>query len=135
MVMQYARLRAIVKQHVDENGNELVSMPVDLFRHLLATALEAKKGFDEKFYVAANPDVKQAVEKGIIESGAAHYYSTGYFEDKLPRKLMVDEKFYLSAHPDIADAVKKGKIESAQQHFEQNGFREGRLPYPGFSLF
>jgi hypothetical protein len=132
--MQYARLKALIKQEVDKNGQEMVSLPLDLFRQLVAGALQGKKVFDEKFYLASNPDVQEAAKKGVIESGAAHYYQTGYFEDKLPRKLLVDEKFYLFAHPDIAEAVRSGKIDSAQQHFETQGYREGRLPYSGFSL-
>lgn len=133
--MQYARLKAVIKNHVDDSGNECMTMPADLFRQLLGGALTAKNIFDEKFYLASNPDVQRAVEKGIIESAEAHYLKTGYFEDKLPAKLLIDEKFYLSRHKDIAEAVRSGEIGSAQAHFERQGFREGRLPYAGFSLF
>jgi hypothetical protein len=134
-VMQYARLKALIKQDVDRDGQETVTMPSDLFRQLLIGALRMKSVFDEKYYLENNPDVEEAVRKGEIESGAAHYYQTGYFEDKLPKKLLVDEKYYVFGHADIAEAVRSGAIESAQQHFENHGYREGRLPFAGFTLF
>ena len=133
--MQYARLKVLIKQAFDREGNEVVTMPAELFRQLLARAFEATNVVDEKFYLATNPDVEAAVKKGIIESGAVHYYQTGYFEDKLPSKVLVDQKFYVSAHQDIAAAVRAGKIKNIQQHFESQGYHEGRLPYAEFTLF
>jgi hypothetical protein len=133
--MQYSRLKVLIKQELDRDGNEVVTMPAELFRQLLATALEARKVVDEKFYLATNPDVGVAVKRGTIESGAVHYYQTGYFEDKLPSKVLVDQKFYLSAHQDIAAAVRAGKIKNVQQHFESQGYHEGRLPFAEFTLF
>ncbi len=133
--MQYARLKALIHQHADEEGNEVVTVPLNLFRHLLDTALKGRNVFDEKYYLDMNPDVRRAVEKGLIESGAEHYYQTGFFENKLPQKLLVDEPFYISAHPDIAEAVAAGTIKNIQQHFETHGYGEGRLPNPEFTLF
>ena len=133
--MQYARLKVLIKQELDREGNQVVTMPAELFRQLVARALEATKVVDDKFYLATNPDVAAAVKKGTIESGAVHYYQTGYFEDKLPSKVLVDERFYLSAHQDIAAAVRAGKIKNVQQHFESQGYHEGRLPYAEFTLF
>jgi hypothetical protein len=133
--MQYARLKVLIKQERDREGNEVVTMPAELFRRLLAGALEAGKVVDEQFYLTANPDVKAAVKKGTIESGAAHYYQTGYFEDKLPREILVNEKFYVSAHQDIAAAVRTGDVKNVQQHFESRGYHEGRLPFAEFTLF
>jgi hypothetical protein len=133
--MQYARLKVLIKQELDREGNEVVTMPAELFRQLLARAFEASNVVDEKFYLSANPDVQSAVKKGTIESGAVHYYQTGYFEDKLPSKVLVDQKFYLSAHQDIAAAFRAGKIKDVQQHFERQGYHEGRLPFAEFTLF
>jgi hypothetical protein len=64
-----------------------------------------------------------------------HYLDTGYFENRLPRKLLVDESYYLQQNPDVADAIRKGKLKSAQDHFNNAGFNEGRAPYKDFSLF
>lgn len=39
-------------------------------------------GFDEGEYLRCNPDVLQAVEGGIVESGAAHYRVNGRREGR-----------------------------------------------------
>ena len=39
-------------------------------------------GFDEDEYLRCNPDVLRAVERGIVESGAAHYRVNGRQEGR-----------------------------------------------------
>ncbi|MBL6082588.1 hypothetical protein JMJ56_31990 [Belnapia sp. T18] len=91
--------------------------------------------FDEDYYISNNDDIRTAVAKKQISSAGEHYFNTGYFEGRMPSKILVDEKFYLESNPDVAEAIRRGGIQNAQEHFEYSGFREGRLPYKDFSLF
>jgi len=133
--MQYSQLKNITVESGSVDGTKTVTIPADLFRTLLITALRSKHFFDENFYLANNADISRAVKTKQISSAADHYFETGYFEGRLPRKLLVDEKFYLEQNPDVLDAVRKGKVKNAQEHFDCAGFREGRQPYAGFSMF
>lgn len=91
--------------------------------------------FDEKYYLTTNDDIAEAVETNQVRSASEHYYATGYYEGRMPKRILVDERYYLENNPDVAEAMRQGVVESAQQHFEVAGFREGRLPHKGFSLF
>jgi len=91
--------------------------------------------FDEKYYLGANPDVAEAVEQNTVRGASDHYFATGYFEGRMPKRILVDERYYLENNPDVAEAMRQGSVESAQQHFEVAGYGEGRLPHKGFSLF
>jgi hypothetical protein len=133
--MQHSTLVRLLKESENSNDSEKVVVPAELFRKLLIGALRAKNVFDEHFYLAINSDLVDALRKKKIESVDEHYYNTGYFENRLPRKLIVDEKYYLEQNPDVAEAIRKGIIKSAQEHFEYAGFREGRAPHKDFSLF
>ena len=128
--MQYARLVALIK----ESSNS-VTMPRDLFLHVLEAALRAKGVFDEDFYLQNNQDVKDAIDIGSVQSAADHYYIAGYLENRLPARVLVDENYYLESNPDILKAIRAGEVPSAQEHFETNGLKEGRLPSSGFTLF
>ena len=37
-------------------------------------------GFNEREYLRCNPDVRRAVRRGIVSSGAAHYRVNGRYE-------------------------------------------------------
>ena len=102
----------------------------DLLRSLVSNSVE----FDQRYYINKYPDVANAIKSKIIKSAKDHYVKTGYFESRLPYKIIVDEKYYFDQNPDVEQAVKKGEISSAQDHFENTGFLEGRLPFCEFSL-
>jgi hypothetical protein len=130
----YRNLEKLIK--IDrQQGLKYVSIPEDVFRRLLIGAIQNKGAFDERFYLENYPDIVTAIRNRKIRNGLEHYLETGYFENRLPRKLMVDERYYLQENPDVADAIRKGQVKSAQDHFEHAGFSEGRLPYKDFSLF
>ena len=133
--MQYNLVRTMIaaNERTPEKGS--VQIPGSLFRMLLIGALKNANYFDEVFYTATYSDIRPAIQKRLIENAAEHYFNTGYFEGRLPRKVLVDEKFYLEHNPDVAEAVRKGQIPSAQDHFENTGFKEGRSPHVNFSLF
>lgn len=44
--------------------------------------------FDERFYLAFYPDVKQAVQKGVFCCGYQHFLASGEREGRLPRYIM-----------------------------------------------
>ena len=132
--MQYSRLRKIISETNDGNG-ETVTMSRDLFMRLLEAALRAKGTFDEKYYLSRYPDIQDAIRRKMIPNCASHYYMTGYLECRVPAKIPVDEKYYLAENPDISNAIKKGTLKSAQDHFEVSGLSEGRLPNSDFTLF
>jgi hypothetical protein len=100
---------------------------------LMAKRIENIK-FDEAWYLAKNPDVKDAVRRGIVPSGREHYVLSGYYEHRMPCAIFVNEKWYLEAYPDVAAAMKAGIYKSGQAHFDIAGFREGRMPYANFQL-
>lgn len=84
---------------------------------------------DEEWYVKAYPDVDEAIAAGAENSAKEHFISSGYFEGRLPGKVIVDEKFYTAKYMDVAEGIQIGEIGSAQEHFDLHGFVEGRQPY------
>ena len=105
----------------------------EFFSALIDVALG--DGFDEKWYGANYPDIRNGIQDKIIQSGRWHYLHFGYFEHRLPRLIEVDPEFYCVEYQDIGLAIKEGRIKSAQWHFDNFGFREGRAPRAGWSLF
>lgn len=87
--------------------------------------------FDERYYLAHNPDVAAAVASGRLASGQEHYLAYGQFEgrDAVP---LFDSRYYLEHNPDVAEAVQQGGI-TAWQHYELYGWREGRDPSAYFN--
>jgi hypothetical protein len=89
---------------------------------------------DEDWYRSYYRDVDEAIKAGNVSSARQHYINAGYFENRLPRKVVVNERWYLEEYPDVAAAIKFGAFSSATAHFERDGFKEGRLPSEGWSL-
>jgi hypothetical protein len=110
-----------------------VSIDEGLFKALLVPMILAID-FDDAWYLEKYPDVRDAVTKRIVTDAREHYVVSGYFEHRLPRKIVVDERWYVATYKDIAEALKKNHWKNAQQHYEDFGFREGRLPHPNFSI-
>lgn len=104
-----------------------INVPLPLLKLLLQIAL-AQADFNEDSYLAANPDVKAAVERGDVESGLLHYIGYGYFEGRSGGMAIVDEKWYLKRYPDVLLGIEAGKISSAEEHFNTAGADEGRSP-------
>jgi hypothetical protein len=128
-IMQYSILLKNIKINKDT-----YHIPKDVFLDILQAALRSSVNFDEKYYLNKYPDVLNAIKSKKIDSAEDHYVNTGYFESRLPYKIMVDEKYYFSQNPDVERAVKSGQVSSAQDHFENTGYLEGRVPFQGFSL-
>ena len=103
------------------------------FIALMAKRIENLK-FDEAWYLAKYPDVRDAVKRGIVRSAREHYVLYGYYEHRMPTAILVNDRWYLEQYPDVAEAMRRGVYKSAQAHFDAAGFREGRMPYPNFKL-
>lgn len=90
--------------------------------------------FDEACYLAANPDVAEAVRSGRLASGRAHFMKFGRVEgrrqkvseDENVTEENLDEARYLAANPDVAAAVREGQFVSGRAHFERFGKFENR---------
>jgi hypothetical protein len=133
--MQYSALTKLLEGNQNRNADGTVTLSEELFRTLIIKAVKLKNEFDEDFYIKQHNDIREALKSRAIPSAADHYFNTGYFEGRMPKRFMVDERFYLKQNPDVADAIKKGVVRTAQEHFEYSGFQEGRIPYEGFSMF
>lgn len=79
--------------------------------------------FNEAWYLENNPDVREAVEQGII-SAWDHFNLYGRFESRAPSPLF-DPEYYLAQNPDVAAAVRAG-VGTAYDHFMQYGINEAR---------
>ncbi len=104
-----------------------VSISNKLFRLLVEAAL-ANAPFDEKSYVAANPDIGEAVRAEKIASGRAHYLSSGYYEGRDTGRAGFDEAWYLQRYPDVQLAVQNRESASGFEHYRGPGVREWRSP-------
>jgi len=120
-------LRAIGTDRAAFQDSAKVTIPVELFKFLLQTTLVSSE-FNEAGYLAANPDVAEAVNSGSVNSVRLHYVGFGYFEGRKGAMPKVDDRWYLTTYPDVAAAVKAGKVSSAAEHFEIIGAAEGRSP-------
>lgn len=94
----------------------------------------ARIALDEAWYLEQNPDVREAIARGVLRDARQHYCVSGYFEHRMPYAIAVDEAWYLAEYPDVRDAVESGMFASGAQHFQDAGYREGRLPHAHFQL-
>jgi hypothetical protein len=108
-------------------AGEPVTVPAALFRHLIQLAAAASE-FDEKPYLAANPDIAEALRAGAVRSARLHFVTQGYFEQRPGGHAKVDEAWYLKTYPDVAEGVKRGMVGSATEHFVGAGAAEMRSP-------
>jgi hypothetical protein len=132
--MQYKNFSKLLKSE-SSIGSDYIALPESLMRRLLVAAIRQKGEFDERFYLQTYSDIANAVRNKKIASGFDHYVQTGYFENRIPRRLVVDEAYYVQENPDVAEGIRRGTVKNAQDHFDNAGFAEGRLPYKDFSLF
>ena len=106
-------------------------------RHFLIFCMQpvlAKIKVDDDWYLHRYPDVRLAIENGIVPSASTHYTRFGYFENRMPHRVEVDPDWYLQEYPDVRTAIERQEYTSAQDHFENSGFAEGRFPYANFTL-
>lgn len=74
--------------------------------------------FDEKFYLANNPDIAAALASGKLSSALDHFFKSGQFEGRIPSKLFSDVYTFGDSLSDDGNL---------------NALTEGRQPdFPGF---
>eukprot|EP00551_Chaetoceros_affinis_P002772 CAMPEP_0203661744 /NCGR_PEP_ID=MMETSP0088-20131115/59773_1 /ASSEMBLY_ACC=CAM_ASM_001087 /TAXON_ID=426623 /ORGANISM="Chaetoceros affinis, Strain CCMP159" /LENGTH=183 /DNA_ID=CAMNT_0050524433 /DNA_START=1 /DNA_END=552 /DNA_ORIENTATION=- len=100
----------------------------------------------EKHYLMKNPDVKEAIKRGIFTSGFMHYDLYGKDEGKPyicyeykstlntnPTELCPEgEKEYARNNPDVTEAIKQGIYNTYFDHYQRYGKDEGK-PYVCYS--
>jgi hypothetical protein len=79
------------------------------------------RAFDERAYLAANPEVAAAIANGTMDSAHGHWERHGQFEGR----EFFDEQAYLAKHQGVAEAVANGTMDSAIGHWERHGQYEG----------
>ncbi|MBN8888991.1 MAG: hypothetical protein ABS99_05505 [Acetobacteraceae bacterium SCN 69-10] len=104
-----------------------VVMPRVLLELMLRLLVE-QMPFDAEDYLDRNPDVREAVAEGKLESAHQHFVQKGYFEGRAGGAPTVDAEWYQHRYGDVAAALKAGKIESVHDHYTSNGVREWRSP-------
>ena len=105
----FARVGAIV-------GNRFRRRHRVLIRRIEQTHL-----FDADFYLAANPDVREAGWNPIM-----HFLRVGAREGRMPNPLF-DPAFYVRTYPDVGQVGANPLI-----HYLESGARERRNPHPLF---
>ena len=123
----FDRLKALVTIHTTR-GELAVTCRYDRFVEMIRRYLIGID-FNEAWYLERNPDIADAIKRGLVASAREHFINNGYFEGRLPFPMQVDEAWYLKQNAGVADYVRRGLLESGQQHFDENGHREGRLPF------
>jgi len=89
---------------------------------------------DRDWYMAAYPDVAEAVSRKIVTDASDHFRRFGYFEHRMPYQILVREDWYLEQYPDVREAIEQRAFATGQNHFDVFGYREGRMPFPNFEL-
>ena len=107
-------------------GKETITVSKSVFDLILKMALTTIE-FDEKKYLAANPEVMGPVRNGEL-TARQHFCAYGYFEGRKGWLPTVDDVWYRKKHKDVDEAIGNGHISSAQEHFESSGASEGREP-------
>jgi len=95
-------------------------------------SLSLQSLFDERYYLATNPDVATAVRNGVFTSGFAHFQALGKLEGRNPSAYF-NTSYYLSSNPDVAAAIRNKLVSSAYDHYIAAGQFEGRSPIAQFS--
>lgn len=120
-------LAELINVREDAAGEPNLRVSIRFFKFLLQHALEGM-AFDGEAYLAAYPDVREAVARGAFPDARAHFIGHGYFEGRVLGTLAVDEAWYLRTYPDIAAAIETGAFTSATDHYVQLGVFEWRHP-------
>ncbi|PHR81061.1 MAG: hypothetical protein COA64_03130 [Henriciella sp.] len=125
----FSKLKSKLALEGWDEGEDRVSMSREGFKSLIEALLRNVE-FDEDWYLESYPDVRQGLEKGVIESLHRHYLRLGYYEGRLPGLKSLDLEKYEELNPDILRGA--GEMDEAQKkemlknHFVEYGYKEGR---------
>jgi hypothetical protein len=84
--------------------------------------------FDEAFYLARYPDVREAVRRDAYHSAYEHYAFEGHAEGREPFAL--DRAWYCRAYPLAAIEVGQGDFAGLHHHYVAVGRARGYAPLP-----
>nr|WP_255676098.1 lamin tail domain-containing protein [Pusillimonas sp. MFBS29] len=87
--------------------------------------------FDAEWYLDQNPDVAEAVAKGLMTAWQ-HFEMYGQTENRSPLSVF-NSAFYWQQNPDVSAAVELGHF-TAAQHFAMFGVGEVRTVSPAIDL-
>ena len=104
-----------------------VAIPGQLLKELLLLAASTLP-FEQGFYLATYPDIREAYEAGRITDPRAHFIEKGYLEGRVGSIPNINEEYYKSTYPDVEVAIAAGALESALDHYVRFGALEGRSP-------
>jgi hypothetical protein len=122
-------LEAMGLSHERLNAGSKIKVPVPAaFLKELMVLAATNLPFDESFYLATYPDVREAIDQGRVSSARAHFIERGFLEGRFGSKPDVDEGYYKNIYPDVAEAVRGGNVPSALEHYMRAGAFEGRFP-------
>jgi len=82
--------------------------------------------WNDKAYLAANPDVPNLIAEGKYGNGFDHYQKTGFLEFRHSGFPSWDENAYLAANPDLVPLIRDGLFATGYEHFVKQGRAEGR---------
>lgn len=129
ILKHFSKLKSSLALEGWDEGEDRVSMSREGFKSLIESLLRTVE-FDEDWYLENYPDVRQGLEKGVIESLHRHYLRLGYYEGRLPGLKALDLKEYEELNPDIlrnaGDLDESQKREMLRNHFIEYGYKEGR---------
>ena len=87
-----------------------------------------RAAFDEAFYLARYPDVRESVGAGGYASGRDHYLMEGYAEGR--EAFALDRAWYCRAYPLAAIEVGQGDFANLHEHYVAVGRDRGYVPLP-----
>jgi cyclophilin family peptidyl-prolyl cis-trans isomerase len=88
--------------------------------------------FDERYYLAMNPDVAAAVRRGTYTSGWQHFNAIGQVQGRSATPYF-NEKLYRQLYPAVDLAVRHKMFKSGWQHFILYGAKQGLVASPVFN--
>ncbi len=91
---------------------------------------DTSRGFDEHYYLAANPDVADAVKRGVFASGAEHFEKHGARERRLARAGVRVAPPPLPISGDLTRFNRRDKLLAGLDLTALDGAEIGALAFP-----
>jgi hypothetical protein len=82
--------------------------------------------WNDKAYLAANPDVPDLIAQAKFKNGFDHYQEIGFREFRYSGFPSWDEDAYLAASPDLPAMMRDGLFATGYEHYVKQGKTEGR---------
>lgn len=124
----------LILEHVGQlkknSQEELLVISKEFLEFLLLTIINMI-GFDEKDYLAKNPDVHAGIKDGTVQNAKDHFLRFGYLEGRVGGINLVDENWYQTANPDVSKAIARKEFRAGTDHYVKAGANEWRSPNKG----